>query len=99
VPRCSVWARLDIRSSTSRSLRCTRGGSVSVVASLPSTWVKNSWFPGLSSCLCKLICGWLVEVGAEAVGVGQGEGAEGLAPAGCDGAFDESARGFALVAG
>src|SRR5882757_4696326 len=39
------------------------------------------------------------EVGAEAVGVGQGEGAEGGFPTVHGGAFDESAGGFAPAAG
>lgn len=41
----------------------------------------------------------LAEVGSESVGVGQGEGSEGLFPALDAGAFDEPVGGFALVAG
>jgi len=41
----------------------------------------------------------LAEVGAEPVGVGQGEGSEGLFPALDAGSFDEPVGGFALVAG
>ena len=54
---------------------------------------------GLSRFLCKLIYGLLVEVGVEAVGVGQGEGAEGLFPALDDASFDEFGFGAALVGG
>ena len=53
----------------------------------------------LSRFLCKSISGWSGEVGPDAVGVGQGEGAEGLFPALDDGAFDEPAGGGALVGG
>ena len=41
----------------------------------------------------------LVEVGGEPVGVGQGEGSEGLFPALDAGSFDEPVGGFTLVAG
>lgn len=53
----------------------------------------------LSSCLCKLIYAWSAEVGADAVGVGQGEGAEGLFPAEHGAALDELARRAALLGG
>ena len=51
----------------------------------------------VSRLLCKLINVRLVDVGREAVGVGQGEGSEGGFPALDCGAFDEPAGGFALV--
>jgi hypothetical protein len=41
----------------------------------------------------------LAEVGAEPVGVGQGESSEGLFPALDASSFDEPVRGLALVAG
>jgi hypothetical protein len=53
----------------------------------------------LSRFLCKSIYGWSGEVGVDAVGVGQGEGAEGLFPALDDRAFDQSGRGSALAGG
>jgi hypothetical protein len=53
----------------------------------------------LSRFLCKSIYGWLGEVVVDAVGVGQGEGAEGLFPALHDRAFDQSGRGSALAGG
>ena len=52
---------------------------------------------------CQVVCvsdlGFLAEVGGEAVGEVQGQGAEGLLPVLDDGAFDEAGGGFALVAG
>ena len=51
----------------------------------------------LSRFLCKLICEWSGEVGVEAVGVGQGERAEGGFPAVHGASFDESALGGAPV--
>ena len=54
---------------------------------------------GLSSFLCKWVRFWGLEVGGDAVGVGECELFEGLLPVGGDGAFDESAGGFALLAG
>jgi hypothetical protein len=53
----------------------------------------------LSRFLCKSIYGWSGEVVVDAVGVGQGEGAEGLFPALHDRAFDQSGRGSALAGG
>ena len=53
----------------------------------------------LSRCLCKLICEWSGQVGAEPVGMGQGEGAEGGFPPLGDGALDEPWRGLALARG
>ena len=53
----------------------------------------------LSRSLCKLICEWSGQVGGEAVGVAQGERAEGLAPALDDGAFDEPPGCSAVLAG
>ncbi len=46
-----------------------------------------------------MILNLLVDVGADAVGVVQGEGAEGLFPALDGGAFDESGCGAALAGG
>jgi hypothetical protein len=54
-------------------------------------------FPDLSRFLCKLICGWSFQVGAESVWVGQGECSEGRFPALDGGAFDEFGWGSALV--
>lgn len=52
----------------------------------------------LSSCLCKLLCSWGLEVGVDSVGVGQGELGEGLFPVGGDLSFDEASFGFAFGA-
>ena len=41
---------------------------------------------------------WSAEVWCQSVGVGQGEGAQGLLPAVHDGAFDQPAGGLALLA-
>ena len=63
-------------------------------------WVRRraSW-ASLSRFLCKLIYGWLGQVGVDAVGVGQGEGAEGLFPALDNSAFDQPSWGAAVVGG
>lgn len=53
----------------------------------------------LSSGLRKLINAGLVDVRAEAVGLGEGESAEGGFPALDDCAFDEPAGGLAVVCG
>ena len=59
----------------------------------------STHFGSLSRSLCKLICEWSGQVGGEAVGVAEGERAEGGFPALDDGAFDEPAGGSAVLAG
>lgn len=64
-----------------------------VVATLESTPKKS-----LSSCLCKRASLGFLEVGLDAVGVGEGELREGLLPIRGDLALDEAAFGVAFDA-
>ena len=56
--------------------------------------------PGSGACQLVCVWGWvfLVEVGVDAVGVGDGELGQGLVPVGGGLALDESAGGFAVFA-
>lgn len=77
-------------------VRC-RGSEIAseqVTSAAPVTGVKPLPFPsgaGLSSVLCKAVSGWCLQVGVDAVGVGQRELGQGGFPVGDGLALDEPA--------